>query len=469
MNSMLGKKILFLFFSAMLAMVALMMIEGLIKDRLSYQDDAKKSVANAWSGEQQVLGPMLVVPYRYREVKSTWDSKAEKYYNKTLVHSSVLYIIPERLSLNSQMLTEQRARGIFSFPVYTSQLSLAGEFDLTEFYRLKDAENLVSIDAPYLSISVSDMRGINNKPALTWQGRQQKFEAGSQLLFSPQGIHAPLPNLAGSRAEFSFALSLRGMDTLWFTPIAKDTQVALNASWAHPNFVGQFLPIERDITDKDFKANWQISEFSSNVTQDVASCEEGDCTSLVDNRFGVSLNTPVDIYRQSIRSAKYGLLFVGLTFISFFVFEVVKQLRIHPVQYTLVALSLSVFYLLLIALSEQLGFGWAYLLGTLACVSLLTFYVASILRNLKLGLSFGGFITLLYGLLYIILSSQDHALLLGAGLVFIALTIVMATTRHLDWYQLSELAIDKAKSQLPLQSSPQPQLPPQSAQEQPEL
>lgn len=446
MKSMLGKKILFLGISGILAMVALMMIEGLIHDRLSYQSEAKESVANAWSGEQQVLGPILGVPYRYREVKSVWDDKAEKYYNKTEVHNSVLYIIPEQLTLNSQMLTEQRARGIFSFPVYTSQLSLAGEFDLTEFNRLKNVENVIYIGTPYLAVSVSDMRGINNKPTLTWQGGQNKFEAGSQLLFSPQGIHAPLPGLTGSRASFDFSLSLRGMDTLWFTPIAKDTQVALNASWAHPNFVGQFLPMEREITDNDFKANWQISEFSSNVTQDVASCQRGSCNDLVDNRFGVSLNTPVDVYRQSIRSAKYGLLFVGLTFISFFVFEVLKQLKIHPVQYTLVALSLSVFYLLLIALSEQLGFGWAYLLGTLACVSLLTFYVASILRNLKLGLSFGGFITVLYGLLYVILNSQDHALLLGACLVFIALAVVMAATRHLDWYQLGDKTITKDPS-----------------------
>ena len=448
MKSMLTKKIVFLILSGLLAAVALSVIEGLIEERLYYQAQAKQSVSDSWSGEQHVIGPMLVVPYRYREVESVWDSKAELYYSKPVERAGTLYIIPEQLQLTSALATQQRAKGIFSFPVYTSQLSVAGNFDLTEFNRLKNADNLVSIATPYLAVTVSDMRGINNKPVLTWQGLQHSFAAGSQLAFSPQGVHAPLVDLSGSQVAFNFDLNLRGMDTLWFTPIGKDTQVALNASWPHPNFLGQFLPNERDINDGAFSAAWQISEFSSNVTQDVTHCQQGDCNNLLRNRFGVSLNTPVDIYRQSIRSAKYGLLFVGLTFISFFVFEVLKRLQIHPVQYTLVALSLSVFYLLLIALSEHLGFMLAYSIATGACVALLTFYVSAILRNIKWGMGFGGFITLLYMLLYVILSSEDHALLLGAGLVFAVLVLVMFVTRHLDWYQVSHWASEKARSQL---------------------
>ncbi len=448
MKSMLGKKIVFLVISGLLAAFALTVIEGLIQDRLYYQDEAKRNVAHAWSGEQQVFGPMLVVPHHFREVKSVWDGKLEKYVERTVEHRSVLYIIPDQLKLNSQMTTQQRARGIFSFPVFTSQMTLAGEFDLTEYNRLKNMPNVFKIETPYLAVTLSDMRGINNKPVLNWQAGQHSFAAGSNLSFSPQGIHAPIKSLMGTRAEFAFELNLRGMDTLWFTPIAKDTKVDLAATWPHPNFVGQFLPAEREINQEQFQAKWQVSEFSSNITQHVAQCEIGDCSSLMSNRFGVSLNTPVDIYRQSIRSAKYGLLFVGLTFISFFMFEVLKRLQIHPVQYTLVALALSVFYLLLIALSEHLGFLMAYGLATGACVLLLTFYVASILRNIKWGLGFGGFITLLYVLLYVILSSEDHALLLGAGLVFTALVLVMAATRNLDWYQVSNWASEKAKAQL---------------------
>ncbi|MFO6425485.1 cell envelope integrity protein CreD [Motilimonas sp. KMU-193] len=448
MKSMLGKKIVFLVISGLLAAFALTVIEDLIQQRLYYQDEAKRSVAHAWSGQQQVFGPMLVVPYHYREVKSVWDSKLEKYIERTVEHRSVLYIIPEQLKLNSQMTTQQRSRGIFSFPVFTSQMTLAGEFDLTEYNRLKNMPNVFKIETPYLAVTLSDMRGINNKPVLNWQSTQRSFAAGSNLSFSPQGVHAPLENLTGTHAEFAFELNLRGMDTLWFTPIAKDTKVDLAASWPHPNFVGQFLPTEREINQEQFQAKWQVSEFSSNITQNVTHCQTGDCSALMSNRFGVSLNTPVDIYRQSIRSAKYGLLFVGLTFISFFMFEMLKRLQIHPVQYTLVALALSVFYLLLIALSEHLGFLMAYGLATSACVLLLTFYLTSILRNVKWGLGFGGFITLLYVLLYVILSSEDHALLLGAGLVFATLVLVMAATRHLDWYQVSNWASEKAKAQL---------------------
>ncbi|WP_159064769.1 cell envelope integrity protein CreD [Thaumasiovibrio subtropicus] len=448
MKYQLAKKVLFLVLSGFVAIFALGAITNLIHERLYYQSEAKQSVANSWSDQQQLLGPFLVIQYQYQVLTPTWNKESESYIDKPVKKEAQIYLIPEKMHINATMSTQERSRGIFSFPVYTTQLDVAGKFDLSPLQALYDRDDVVNIYHPYLSVPVSDMRGINNKPVLAWQGKQIDFESGSQMRFNPQGLHVPMPNLSVGNGEFSYHLSLRGMDSFWFTPTAKDTQVTMSAAWPHPSFVGQFLPTERHIGTDKFDAKWQVSEFSSNIMQQLNECIEGECSALAYNRFGVTLASPIEIYSQSIRSTKYGLLFVGLTFVSFFVFEVLKQLRIHPIQYTLVALSLSVFYLLLIALSEHVGFLGAYSLATLACVSLLAFYIASILKNYRWGVGFGGLLTFLYGLLYLILSSEDHALMLGATLVFATLTIVMIATRHLDWYGISDWATEKAKAQL---------------------
>lgn len=446
MKSILARKILFLVISTLAAMFALSLIQQLIHDRLFYQEEAKRSIANSWSGEQQILGPMLVVPYSYTELESYVDDVTKKSYMTEVEHQGYFYIIPEQIQMESTLTTQERSRGIFSFPVYTAQINIQGNFDLSDLESLMAYGDSVQISTPYLSVALSDIRGLSNRPKLLLQGKEYTFEAGSQLHFSPQGIHASLPDLLENMVTFSFDLNIRGMDTLWFTPIGKNTSINMDALWPHPNFVGKFLPNTHTIEADSFQATWEISEFSSSIIQDMEDVYMNNAHALKQNKFGVHLESPVDIYRQSIRSVKYGILFIGLTFISFFIFEILKKLQIHPVQYTLVSLSLAVFYLLLVAFSEAVGFVLAYIFATIACVSLLTFYVCSILRNLKWGLGFGAFIALLYTILYIILNSEDHALLLGSGLVFIALTLTMVLTRHLDWYQISEKTTEKIKN-----------------------
>lgn len=446
-KSILAKKIIFLSLSTVVVLIALWLIEELIKDRLYYKEEARQTIANSWSGSQQIFGPILVVPYIYTALESYKDETDKKHYYKEVEREGFLHIIPERMKLDSAVAIQERSKGIFSFPVYTAEIKVEGEYDLSPIEELKDSKSLVDMGVPYLAIALSDARGINNKPTLYLQGRKYNFEPGSQLRAGTEGMHALLPDLRNNKVSFNFDLSLRGMGTLWFSPIAKDTVINLDAEWAHPNFVGKFLPNERTIESDKFKANWRISELSGSISENITAFYSVKVPVLASNSFGVKFDTPVDIYRLSIRSVKYGILFVGLTFISFFVFEILKKLQIHPVQYTLVALSLSVFYLLLIAFSEAFGFILAYILATIACVSLLTFYICSILRDFKWGLVFGGFIATLYTLLYVILNSEDHALLLGSCLVFIALGLVMVMTRHLDWYKIGEKTGKKDKSQ----------------------
>ncbi|HEX7027513.1 MAG TPA: inner membrane CreD family protein, partial [Gammaproteobacteria bacterium] len=186
-----------------------------------------------------------------------------------------------------------------------------------------------------------------------------------------------------------------------------------------------------------FDAEWSVSHFATNTAEAFKSCAEGQCADFENNRLGVSFLQPVDVYSLTDKAIKYGFLFIGLTFAVFFLFEILKKLAIHPVQYGLVGLALAVFYQLLISLSEHMLFDFAYLIAAAASIALITFYVCYVLRSVARGIGFGAMLSLLYGMLLMILKSEDHSLLMGSLLVFGALSAAMYLTRKVDWYGLS--------------------------------
>lgn len=226
------------------------------------------------------------------------------------------------------------------------------------------------------------------------------------------------------------------MERLRFLPAALETVVGLRSSWPHPVFDGAFLPQSREVNRQGFRASWRVNQFSSDISSRMEECAAGDCGALGQIAFGVTLIDPVDIYVQADRATKYAMLFVGLSFIAFFVFEVLRELRIHPIQYTLVGLALSVFYLLLISLSEHMQFGAAYAIAALSCIGLLAYYVQRVLQGWRGAGLFAAMIATLYLVLYVIIQAEDFALLGGAVLVFTVLGIVMVVTRDIDWYRL---------------------------------
>jgi inner membrane protein len=255
-----------------------------------------------------------------------------------------------------------------------------------------------------------------------------------------QGMHVTVGVLSqrNNPVEFGFELSVNGMESLQFAPVGKNTQVDIQADWPDPSFYGRYLPASRDINNDGFKASWNVSSFSSNTGQYINTCESGECSKLMHSGFGVKLFNSIDIYQQSERSVKYALLFIALTFASFFLYEVTKSLRLHPMHYLLVGLSLSVFYLLLISLSEHVSFLYAYIMATLASVSLIGFYIGSVLASNRHGGLIATALLVLYGMLYAILSSEDNSLLMGSLLIFAVLSLVMVVTRRVDWYALTD-------------------------------
>lgn len=442
MNKSFTIKIITIAMVALALLVPLNMITDIISERSYFREQARNRIAESWTGRQKLLGPVLVAPYTLRYTKKEWDEKLKAYRDKVHTSHHTAYILPDTLQINGRIETEQRTLGLYSIPVYSSRLTVKGSFDTQELRDLARHHGTnIRFKRPRLSVMVSDIRGIDRQPVLNWQGREVEFQSGSEVSWSETGMHAPLgkiPTDKARRYDFDLNVELRGMESIQFAPVARSTEVNLSANWPHPGFIGRYLPASRNISDQGFDARWKMSSFSSDMPRIVKSCGGGGCLEFTNNVFGVNLVNSVDIYHKTERSVKYAILFIFLIFVVFFLYEVMKGLRLHPMQYLMVGLAQTFFYLLLISLSEHISFAAAYLAASCASIAVITVYLAAILGNWRRGIGFGAGLTVLYGMLYTILISEDNALLMGSLLVFTILTIVMMITRRLDWYQVTD-------------------------------
>ena len=460
MQRALVTKIGVIVFLIIVLLVPLTMISDKIAERSNYQDFARNSIAKSWTGKQQVVGPLLVIPYDKEWQTEAWSEKTQSMVITDHRETHYEYVLPTQLNISTAIETETRARGIYKIPVYSSTINFTGRFNLHDLEQaiktVAEYEHTTSIGRFYLAVTVADPRGINSIPELTWEGMNYPFKPDSKLAFSDNGVHAVLPEYGeqwpsmfraeiGGDAKFAFDLDLRGMESLMFIPTGKTSTLAVSSSWPHPEFSGVFLPNSRQISEQGFSAYWQVTSFASNIEKKASDCAAGSCAKLFKSGFGVKLIEPVDIYLQSERSVKYGLLIISLSFVTFFIFEILKGLPIHAIQYALVGFAIAIFYLLLISLSEHISFGLSYLIATLGCVGLMMFYLSYVLSGYKQAAVFSAIFLLLYGILYVIIRAEDFSLLMGSILTFMVLAIVMFTTRHVNWYEIGGKLIQKGQ------------------------
>lgn len=417
----------------------------LLREREAWRHQAHQSIEQSWPGMQTIAGPVLSIPYHLTyntKEKLIGTDNEETEIIKEATEHAVLYLIPKQLTIESQLESSLRFRGIYSVPVYTSDIRFKGEFNtrpLIDFIA-KNKDYKIRWEKPRLSVLVGDQRGIATPPGLGWNGGKIAFQPGSALPGVEAGMHVMLPDMTEEQETsipFSFAMELRGMRSINFALLSENTELRLAANWPHPSFTGELLPEKRDINDQGFNAQWRASSFSYNVSGMMEQCRKGECGSLLRQAVGIDMIQPVDVYQQSERSIKYAELFTILTFVALILFELLKKVRIHPIQYTLVGMALLVFYLLLISLSEHIAFLLAYSIGAFGSTALLTCYFGAILRSRRLGLTLGAGLSTLYGSLYVILQAEESALLMGSVLLFIVLAALMLATRHFDWYALT--------------------------------
>jgi len=389
------------------------------------RDAVIMEVSDKWGSGQTVTGPVLTIPYREYEKQKDELKEIRK----------ELYILPEVLNIEGIINPDIRYRSIYKVIVYGSSLEINGNFDLSTIEGLNIPPENIDWDQAYISIAVSDMAGIQNEVMLNWDQSGFAVNPGMKNdVIGNTGFTVKVPFLTDRNIySFELPLDLNGTGYLWFVPLGKVTNVDLKSDWVTPSFSGDFLPRSRDVTDTGFKATWKVTHLNRNYPQ----IWKDQTYYTYDTAFGVSLLFPVDEYQASMRSAKYAVLFISLTFLIYIFIEILNKRKIHPVQYLLVSFGILIFYTLLISLAEHIGFNMAYLISSIAIVGLITIYSHSVFRNLKLTLIMMFSLILLYVFLFVTLQMEAYALLMGSIGLFLVLGIVMYLTRKVSWYRES--------------------------------
>jgi inner membrane protein len=317
-------------------------------------------------------------------------------------------------------------------------LSFDGHFNLDKSI---DKNNLkkICVDQAFLTIGITDLRGIEDDIILNWNNQKLKVQPGSKIAdIIDSGITIDLPNLNEDEEKifaFHFTLNLQGSQSLEFIPVGNTTEVHLTSNWNSPRFDGNFLPDTRDVSETGFFADWKILQLNRNIPQSWISGQQKDNMSTT--AFGVDLLIALDDYQKTMRSAKYAVMTIALTFLIFFIVEILNSRKIHPFQYTLVGLALSLFYVLLISISEHTNFNIAYSISTVAIVSMISLYSMSVFKTKKFTLILTSTLISIYGFLFITLQLEDYALLMGSIGLTLILAATMYFTRKINWYNLN--------------------------------
>lgn len=425
-------KVLFIGALTLLLLIPMAMIQGLIMERASMYETARRDIANGWGDAQTVGAPILIVPFEHTQLVYSPTSQAQLATVK-----DELYVLPEDFAIAGRIDVTERARGIYEVPVYTAELALAARFAPPSFDRgYRDLE--IRWDQAEIALPLSDARSIKDPVVLRMGEAAVQFQAGGERVrgFGPQLV-ARFADLGLGSLEtpqsFSIDLAVGGTSAFRMLPLGDATRASLSSNWASPSFRGAYLPESSSMSDTDgfdaswrmlalgrgFPASWQKSQSAPNVTTAA---------------FGVDLITPVGVHQSSLRAAKYAVLFIGLTFTAYFLFELFAGLRLHALQYLLIGFANCVFYLLLLAFAEHVGFTSAYVVSAAAATTLIAAYSAAVLRSLRRAVPIAALLGMLYAYLYVTLRAEDYALLFGALGLFAVLATFMYLTRRIDWY-----------------------------------
>ncbi len=431
-------KLLLVGFLVLLLLIPLALIKSTLGERLARHDTAVATINQSWGKSQRLLGPILVVPFSWKTESEELVVGADGRRTREKVtksHTSEAFILPELLEVTGVLDPSERHLGIYSASVYTAKLSWRGRFAAPSITFAGVSDPQPHLDRARVCLAISDLRGTREAITLRWGGDEVLLQPGAALEGFGPGLHAPVPlKVAGGALDFSLELTLNGSTGITFVPVARQTTVRLTSPWTAPGFFGAFLPQQRDIGAHGFGATWQVSYYGRDFPQQwtPAIGQVPEPAAIEGSAFGVNLVETVTSYRTIERAIKYGVLFLALVFVSFFLFEVVSAVRLNALNYLLVGFALCLFYLGLLSLSEFIGFTKAY--ASAAAVSLLMvgLYSWSVLRSGPRALLVSGLLAGVYAYLYLVVQMEDFALLAGTGALFAVLAAVMFATRRLD-------------------------------------
>lgn len=411
------------------------MIRSIIREREQTRINTENEVSAMWAGKQTLTGPIIQVPLIYecqRKIKKegTEGVKIERYDVE-----KILTILPKQLDVQGGVEPEKLRRGIYEIIVYNSKLIVKGDFDLKVKYDRTNLKKVKWEDA-VMTIGISDLKGIQDQISLKLDDQSYHVQPGVPYSLVNSGVSVPIPNLRTSldkTLDFELQLDLKGSQNLSFIPVGGTTDIQLRSTWNTPSFNGSFLPKNRKIDDKGFTSQWKVLELNRNFPQSWVGVGNYDFSS---SAFGVDLIIPIDDYQKSMRSAKYAVMTLALTFLVFFLIEILNKRKIHPFQYTLVGLGICLFYILLVSISEHSNFNIAYLISTIATVAMISLYSLTVFKKPKLSLMLTAVLAGIYAFVFVTLQLADFALLLGSIGLMVILGLTMFFTRNINWYRV---------------------------------
>ena len=427
-------KVVTIGFLVLIMLIPVAMIRGVISDREAVGQDARNDIMQAWGHQQLIGGPILVLPYELTRVSQ---------YGERITIAGQLQLLPKRLEFDVELETEMRHRGLHEVPVYTSRSKLLATFAPPDWSGLGIDNAKIQWDRAAIALSISDARAARNTPYLEFADERSRFEPAGELISKlPPQIAAPLTHYVdeenrNSPVSVTINLDLSGTRSFELQALGDETLVQMQSDWPDPSFFGAFLPESHTITETGFSAEWRATSLGRTLPSKWTQGDLNQAT-MESATIGVELFVPVGLYQLTDRATKYAVMFVGLTFVAYFLFEVLGGLRLHPLQYLLVGFGNAIFYLLLLSLAEQIGFTAAYALSAIASAGMITGYSLSILEDRRKTALMLCILTLLYAFLFLTLQAETYAMLGGSIGLWVSLALIMYLTRNIDWYSIAQ-------------------------------
>jgi inner membrane protein len=425
-------KLMFIGLLTILLLIPSLLVTNLIDERSQRQEEMEQDISDKWSGSQLIQGPVLVIPYK-KFVKEK-DANNRDVIKETIENA---YILPGALNFKSAVKSKILNRGIFETVVYNTLVKVNGDFK-AELNKLSITPEQLLLNKAKITFSISDLKGLKTNPTITsnHQNLQAEPVFNEKGLFS-NGLQAniDLTGVIDKTIPFNFTLDLKGSQELRFLHSGKTTTVDVTGDWKTPSFDGRYLPDDRKVDDKGFTAKWRMLYFNRPFAQQWAANDTllNDMHNHEDALFGVKLKLPVDQYQKTMRTSKYGILIILLTFISLFLTEMISKQKIHVFNYILIGAALVIYYTLLLSFAEQIGYNWAYLIASAATIGLVAGFIASLLKNKRAAILFTIILTVFYVFIYVIIQLEDLALLIGSVALFIIVSILMYFSRKINW------------------------------------
>jgi len=445
-----GRKLLLAILIGVALAIPLFSVWLLVYDRQSQSNEARASITEGWGGPQAISGPVLVIPYRSTATETSVGAGSTVSRTREVIRE--LTLAPETVDIRSKVDPELRKRSIYEAVVYDASAVGSARFAFpSDLARYGVDPATLDLGKAELRFGLSDPRGLGANPKIKVDGRPVRLQPGAGS-GSGRGFFAfvDAAALTGRTMVVEFDYAFRGNSSLTLAPHSGDTHWAVTSSWPHPSFGGSFLPGSRKTGGDGFTADYRIgnlalgrslvstadkgaSDIIAGAPSPETRYEVAVAQAAMSNSASVSLIQPVDLYSRIDRAVKYGFLFIGFTFLTLLMFDIIGGVRVSAVEYLLMGAAIVLFFVLLLAFAEVIGFTAAYVVASVAIAGLNTAYSAAVLGSWKRGYVIGGLLIGLYAVLYILLGLEAFSLLIGSILLFIALAGVMYATRRIDW------------------------------------